>query len=244
MLNNQNDTARARFFMNAKQDMKKTEEEGRPIFVEHEMVSIQIPGDSKTEFVDYVYRKGMPNGATFDETNPNHVPPYTIRFAREYEMFKAGQAQAITGTPLEHWPLLTAGRVAELKASKVLSVEDLATVPDGLLPKLGPNARTEREKARAFLQSASDSAVVEKMAREKQDLEDRLKRMEALLASVATTPPAQDAAPPADDGKKEIAIEDATDEQLKAWLKERTGEPVRGNISRATLEARVREHAA
>lgn len=239
MLNNQNDTARARFFMQPKQDMKKTEEEGRPIFVEHEMVSIQIPGDSKTEFVDYVYRKGVPNGATFDESNPNHMPPYIVRFAREYEAFKAGQIQAMTGTPLEHWPLLTAGRVAELKASKVFSVEDLATVPDGLLPKLGPNSRTEREKARAYLQSASDSAVVERMAREKQDLEDRLARLESLLASQASAPPP---AAPAD--KTDIAIEDATDEQLKAWLKEHTGEPVRGNISRATLEARVRELAA
>lgn len=241
MLNNQIDTARARFFMQAHQNFAKSEEEGRPIFEDREMISIQVPGDQKTEFVDFVYRivKGQPvqNGAVFNDSNPNYIPPYVIRFAKEYEAFKAGQAQALTGTPLEHWPQMTASRVAELKAMKVLTVEDLSNVPDGILSRLGQNSRMEREKARAWLLAAKDSAVTEKQARENQELKDRIARLEALLAGAAAAVPE----PVAPAG--EIAIEDATDEQLKTWLKER-GEPIKGNLSRATLEARVKELAA
>lgn len=232
-MSEQKDTAVPRFFMNAIENKAKSKDEGRPIFDEIEMIEIRIPGDSKTVFVDHVYRKdGEPNGAGM----MNNPPCYIERWPNHYARFKNAQTQAQTGTPLAEWPQMTVSKVAELRAINIFTVENLADLSDGFLGKLGMGGRELREKARAFIAKAKDSAAETKIAAENAALKAQLDAMQAqmnaFMAQHAPAAPAQDK-----------ALEDCTDAELKAFIARETGESVRGNPSRDTLLKRAAELA-
>lgn len=215
------DTARPRFFTDAVQNMAQSEKEGRPIFEDKEMVEIRVPGDKHLTWIGPVTEKMRINGQLIDSRE---------RWPEHYAAFKRGEQRAVTGTPLEHWPNpgLTAARVAEYKAINILSVEELANVSDSALPKMGMGARELREQARAYIEKAKGAAADNAMARELADLRARLAALEA---------PAQA------EQQAEKALEDCTDAELKTYIKNVTGEPVKGNPSRATLLQRCTELA-
>lgn len=125
----------------------KSAEAGRPIYDEKEYIKIIVPGDSKTT-VD------CPVDDTFRQ-----------RFEKQYDKFKRGVEQAVTGTPLEMWPQMTVGTVAELKSVGVHTVEQLAGLSDANLQKF-MGGHMLRQKAQAFLDAASAEAGNSKMAME------------------------------------------------------------------------------
>ena len=144
----------------------KSAEAGRPIYEDEEYIRIIVPGDSKTT-VD------CPADATFK-----------ARFPKQYEHFKKGLEQSVTGTPLEMWPQMTVSMVAEFKAVNIRTVEQLAELSDSNAQKfMGSNMW--RQKAHAFLEAAAGEAENNKMAAEleKRDVEiQALKtQMEQLL---------------------------------------------------------------
>lgn len=210
--NAEQDTARPRFYMHAVENKAKSASEGRPVFDEREMVEIRIPGDRLAVHVNYVS----------DE--------HRQRWPDHYAAFKRGEARAASGTPLEHWPQMTTGRVASLKALGILSVEELSSLPDNMLGSLGMGARELREQARAYLAAAQDGAAASRAAAENAELRAQMLRMqqqmEALMAS---------AQPQTVVDVSERAIEDLSDDELKAYIKRETGEGVRGTPSRQTL---------
>lgn len=212
--NAENDTARPRFYMQAVENKSASKTEGRPVFDEREMVEIRIPGDRLAVHVNYVsdeHRKRWPD---------------------HYAAFKRGEARAANGTPLEHWPQITTGRVATLKALGILSVDELASVPDNVLPSIGMGAREMREQARAYLEAAAGGSGVSRVTAENAALKAQLDAMQAQIASLMKAPPA-----PVEDvaDLSEKAVEDLTDDELKAYIKRETGEGVRGTPTRQTL---------
>lgn len=209
-------TARARFYKESRENKARSAEEGRYACDEVEMVEIVHPGDNKTAFVDYV------------------KPEYIERFRDQYEAFKRGEVRAASGTPLEHWPILNTARVAELKAIGILSVDELAAVSDHTLTKMGMGARDLREQARAFISAAKGGAGVAHLVSENAQMKEQLALMQSQIAAMM----AANAKPEESAGK---AIEDCTDQELKAFIKKATGEPVRGNPSRETLVERATE---
>lgn len=154
-----------RFYKKAVQDAAKSTEAGRPIFEEKDFVVIMVPGD-KDNIVD--------RQVWDDASNPNSD---TQRFGRQYDAWRRNQQQETTGTPLSAWPGVTRSQVEELAYLKVYSVEQLASVSDGNLQKMGPGYLGLRLKARDFLQAAAGTAPVEKMRAE---LEKRDSEMETL----------------------------------------------------------------
>jgi hypothetical protein len=142
------------FFMKAVKNNFKSIEAGRPIYDEKEFVRIIIPGNSRTVFEDVV-------------TNEHRG-----RFQDRYEKFKRGVAQSTSGTPLEVWPQMTVGQVAELKAMQVHTVEELAGMSDMNAQKIMGNFDLRR-RAQAFLDAAAGDATNSKMAAEleKRDVE-------------------------------------------------------------------------
>lgn len=152
------------------------------------------------------------------------------RWPKHYEAFKRQAAVATTGMPIDMWPQVTASRAMELKAVNILTVESLADLPDGMLSNLGAGSRDLREKAKAFIAAAAGSAAVSEQAAEIARLRDMV---EALTRQKAAPAPAP----------REISIEDASDDDLKAFIKARTGQAPRGNVSRETLEQRAADLA-
>jgi hypothetical protein len=219
---NERDTARPRFYMDAIQNMAKSEQENRPVYEEKEMIEIKIPGDKLFSWVGEVR-----------DVDRNRWPEI-------YAAFKRGEARAATGTPLEHWPnpQLNKSRVAEIKAQNVLSVEELAGVPDNALPKLGMGARELREQAREYLARAKEGAKDSAMAARIAQLEQMVERLAGGTSPVVTgdaiiigqeLPQLQTK-----------TLEDCTDAELKEYIKRETGESVRGNPSRETLIQRAK----
>jgi hypothetical protein len=211
---NAQDTARPHFYNDAIQNMALSEKEGRPIYEDKEMVKIEIPGDKLMNWVGPVEEK------------------HKLRWPDQYAAFKRGEARAASGTPLEHWPNanLNKSRVAELKAQNILSVEELAGLPDSTLPKLGMGARELRDQARAYIADAKDGAANAKMAAEIAQLKEMVERLSG-------------SAPASNEAPKEKSLEDCTDDELKTFIKRETGKAPAGRVKRETLIQRATELA-
>lgn len=207
---------RPRFFMQPVEDEAATAKEGRPIFTDQEYVEILIPGD----------RLSKPVFPVSDE--------HRKRWPQAYEAFRRGHDHVTHGTPLEQWPPLTSARVMELKSINILTVEDLAGLADRAIAQLGPDGRQLREKARAFLDAAAGGATVAAQAQEIAALREQVERLMTSMAQPAPTPE-----PEANDEPEPRALDDLSDDELKAYIKRETGEGIRGTPSRETLLQRA-----
>jgi hypothetical protein len=219
---------RARFFMDAVLNEFKTRNEGRPIYDDIEMVEVRIPGEKNMRLVFLADEPFNGNGETRIE-----------RYPEEYAAFKRGEQRAVTGTPLEAWPILTKSQVLELKAANILSVDELADLPDSSLKKIGSKGRELREQARAFKDAAKGGAEVLAQAARIASLEAMVAQL--LKGGAGPAPSQQAIAEPVE--KTEKAISDCTDDELKAFIKEKTGEAPRGRPLRETLVERATELA-
>lgn len=140
-----------RFFLHAVANPAKSKEEGRPIFDEVEMVSIMAPGNQKTEFT------ARANRMHFD-SNVSRQWTYAERFAEHYEAFKKGIEHHGQGTPLNEVPFLTLAQKAEMKAEKIVTVEQLAAMPDSNIRRKGVGFRQHVDAAKAYLDTANGTA--------------------------------------------------------------------------------------
>ena len=136
----------AEFYIKPVKQNFASEEAGRPIFQDVVFVKIMTPSDQLTQ-IDTIARED-----------------HKARFPRQWAHFQNKQAgqQQVIGTPVGEWPQLTASAAEELRALKFFTVELVANANDGQLQRIGmiagmsPNSL--RDKARAFLNLASDSA--------------------------------------------------------------------------------------
>lgn len=178
-----------------KRSMKQEDESiaaGRPIFKEFDFVRICVPGDNLTEIDTYAQES------------------HKARFPRQWAHYQnqVGNQEQIIGTPIEQWPLVSRSQAEELKGVKFRTVEDVANCSDQQLQRIGMIAgmspHSFREKAKAFLNLASDSAEVAQREAELQALReenDKIKaeteaklaamqeQMTAILAAVAEKTP-------------------------------------------------------
>jgi predicted RecB family nuclease len=108
------------------------------------------------------------------------------RFADRYKKWKAGQSEAVIGTPLTALPGMTPAKVEEYRYFKIVTVEQLADANDGLGQKF-MSFQQDKQRAKAFMEVAANNAPIEKMNEElsKRDAEiENLKTMvEALQAA-------------------------------------------------------------
>ena len=150
------------FYLRAVLNNFKSAQEGRPIFDEQDYIRIIVPGDKNT-IID-----------------TKATPEYMSRFASHFEKYKKNQSQAVTGTPLEVWPQMTVGQVAELKAMNVHTVEQLAELPDNLAQRI-MGSHDLRRRAVAFLDLAAGDAANSKLSAE---LDKRDNEIELLKAQM------------------------------------------------------------
>ena len=178
-----------------KRSMKQEDESiaaGRPIFKEFDFVRICVPGDNLTEIDTYA--------------NESHK----ARFPRQWAHYQnqVGNQEQVIGTPVEQWTLISRSQAEELKGIKFRTVEDIANCSDQQLQRIGMIAgmspHSFREKAKAFLNLANDSAEVAQREAELQALKEEnakikaetdaklaqmQEQMSALLAAVAEKTP-------------------------------------------------------
>lgn len=122
----------------------KSQQEGRAIYEERDCVRIHVPGD-KLCVID----------RPVDEID-------RVRFADRYNKWKAGQAEAVVGTPLAALPGMTPAKVEEYKYFKIVTVEQLANANDNVGQKF-MGFTQDKQRAKAFLEVAAGNAPIEKL---------------------------------------------------------------------------------
>ena len=149
-----------------KQDIA-SDEAGRPIFKEFDFIRIMIPGDNLTEIDTYA-----------QESHKQRFP----RQWAHYQNQTAGH-EDIVGTPLDQWPQVTRSQAEELRGLKFYTVEAIADCSDQQLQRIGMVAGMSphnfRQKAKAYLNLAADSADIAKREEELQALREENAKIKA-----------------------------------------------------------------
>jgi len=217
------------------QNEAKTQKEGRPIYDDLEVCDIRFPGETRVW-----------GCFPADEVEPNitrelkHPITYKDAFKEQYDRFKSSLPQSVAGTALADLPFLTEGKRMELRALNIHTAEQLAGLEGANLKTLGGGGRELKTQAQAYIDNAGGSAKVTSMALEIERLRQMIEGMQAQsqhpMGGAAAV--AKEAA-----SKTDKPLEECSDAELKTYIKEKTGEPVRGNISRETLLERAAELA-
>jgi hypothetical protein len=188
------DGAALRIWRDTAQNRFLSEKLGRPIFDEVIFVEVIAPGSGNSTPVFELER-------TFDE-NMGHPDPLRgakyeelKQFVEDFKKAETGGGDgALSGTPLEQWPEMNRSLVATLKAQGVYTVDALASLPDGKLTIVGPDGRTWREKAKAYLENAKDGAYATELAAKLENLmtelsagQEREKAMAARIQELENT---------------------------------------------------------
>ena len=143
----------------------QSNEQGHPVYDEEEYIKIFVPGDTKTTVECPV------------------TDEFRMRFSKQYDNFKKNLSQAISGMPLEAWTQMSVGRVAELKAMGVHTVEQLAGLDDGPAQKL-MGAHDLRRKAQAFLDASKGEAENNKLITELSKRDDEINLLKQQMQQI------------------------------------------------------------
>lgn len=156
------------FYKRAVMNATKSDAEGRPIFDERDFVRILVPGSK-------------------DVLDVRADQQYINRFPTQWQKYQNQQQQAVSGTPLEAWPALSVGMVAELKALNVYTVEQLAALSDSAGQKMQA-FHMLKQRAQAFLDAAAGDSKNSQLAAELQRRDEEIdilkKQMADLMAKL------------------------------------------------------------
>lgn len=143
----------------------KSREAGRAIYEEVDCIRIHTPGD-KTSVID--------RPVTYMDEQ---------RFGDRYAKWKAGQAEAVSGTPLSSLPTMTPSKVEEYRYFKIVTVEQLAEANDNLGQKF-MSFQADKARARAFLEVAANNAPIERMNTELQKRDEQIESLKTMVEAL------------------------------------------------------------
>lgn len=153
------------FFRKPKLHPGKSRDQGRAIYEEVDYIRIYVPGD-KSSVVE------RPVDSIDSE-----------RFADRYAKWKAGQEEAVTGTPLSALPGMTPAKVEEYKFFKVMTVEQLADANDNLGQKF-MGFQQDKARAKAFMEVAANNAPIERMNEELQKRDAEIEQLRTMVEAL------------------------------------------------------------
>lgn len=164
---NADDRLAVKFYKKAVKLEQESNDAGRPIFKDFDFVRIMIPGDNLTEIDTYA--------------NQGHKQ----RFPRQWLQYQTTQESSdqILGTPVSEWTLISQSQAEELKGVKFPTVESIANASDQQLQRIGMIAGMSphafRDKARVFLNLATETAEATKREEEINQLKEENAKIKA-----------------------------------------------------------------
>ena len=171
-VNNPDSRLNVKFYQRAVSNEFKSALEGRPIMEMRDFIIIEVPGNNLSVIDTFAA--------------PEHKDRFPVQWARYQNEKTDGD---IEGTLLSEWPVLNSAVAAELKHFKFYTVEQVAQASDAQLNTLGMAAGMSplalRDKAKAYLGSAKDTALVQQQADELSKRDEIIARMEAQIAELA-----------------------------------------------------------
>jgi hypothetical protein len=207
----------------------KSKAAGRPIYDDIEVCELRFAANRQTVGV-------YPAHEVFkwhDDPESGERTPltYALAYPDQYRKFKAGEAQVASGTPLGELPFLSQGKRLELKALNIHTAESLAALDGQALRMLGQGGRELKEKAQAYLDAATSTAVVTDQAELIAQLRARIEQLE--VGRPAESPADSDADDKQVNSDSPFASMDPED--IVNWLTEVTKKKPRKNLSKAEL---------
>jgi len=162
-----------RFYKRPVQQEHESIEAGRPIFKEFDFVHICVAGDTLTEIDTYAL--------------PSHKTRFPIQWANYMNRVGANEPD-IVGTPVSEWPIVSKSQAEELRALKFHTVEAIAHASDLQLQRMGMAAGMSpyafRDKAKAFLNLATNAAETDKRESEINALKEELAKKDLETAKI------------------------------------------------------------
>lgn len=108
------------------------------------------------------------------------------RFPKQWQAYKDGLEQQPDGTPLDTLFPAQPEIVADYRAMRVFTVEQLATLSDTQLQNLGMGARDRQTKARNFLEAAGKMKAGHALQTELGKRDDEIAKLKAQLNALAS----------------------------------------------------------
>jgi hypothetical protein len=149
------------FYQDTELDDQQSQEMGRPVHRNVDLVKIIVPGQK-----DSVVAK-----ATFE---------YQQRFPKQWAQYKQREEQVGTGTPLSELSFLTRAQVADLKAINVHTAEQLAGMNDSNSHSL-MGFHSIKERARNYIENAAGQAPLLKLQAQIDELAAKNEELTSLI---------------------------------------------------------------
>lgn len=147
-------------------DGVKTEEEGRPIFLDEVYIRIVTPGDR-----DNIIHRPM-------------RPTDKFRFPKSWAAFNLDAQSIGDGTRLEEWTLMSRSMVEELKYLGFRTVESVAEANDAACGKV-PGLREMSARAKAWLDKSKKTAEVTKAQAEIEKRDAQIAALQEQISQLA-----------------------------------------------------------
>lgn len=213
------------------EDINKSEREGHLVKKMIQVVEVRFAGSKN-------YSPVFPVDAVWKTENGRAVT-YAERWGDQYRAFVAGANQEAQGTPLEMLSAygMSDANLSLCRALRIYSIESLYHLEGDALKSLGIMSNTLKDMARAYMADRSKST-------------DGVAEMAALreeIAALRAQIPVKEASPEEIDVLLQASADEfdaMSDEQLKEAISGKVGSRPRGNPSRQTLLASIRELSA
>lgn len=213
------------------EDVPASEREGHAVMKQLEVVEVRFAGSK-------LYSPVFPVHG-FWRRDGHKTITYAERWAEQYRAFLTGNDQKAAGTPLEMLKPygISDAQLSLCRALRIYSIEALHHLEGQNLKSLQMNANPLKDMARKYMADRSSGASA---ASEIEALKVEIEKLKRAV-------PAQDSKP--EEIEKAIQAADAEFEQmsdadLKAFIKEKSGQAPRGTPSRDFLLSAARELAA
>jgi hypothetical protein len=204
-------------------DPVASKKEGRPVFKDFVICEVRAAANKMT-----VWHFPHDEICGWVETEHGREPEsYMMRYSDQYKKFLAGEAQSMSGTPLEELPFLTQSKRMELKALNIYTAEALSMLDGQNLKLLGIGGRELKNQAIAYLDKAAGTADVTKLASDNALMKDTIEQMQKQIAAMQ--------AGPITSAPTQSAFDEWEDTDLKDHIEKATGQRPRGNPSHSTL---------
>jgi hypothetical protein len=171
--NNADNRLQVRFYKRSVHQEQESMDAGRPIFKDFDFVQICVAGDSLTEIDTYALA--------------SHKTRFPIQWAN-YMNRQGANDEEVVGTPVAEWPLVSKSQAEELRAMKFQTVESIASASDQQLQRMGMAAGMSpyafRDKAKAFLNLATNAAETDKREQEINALKEELAKKDLETAKI------------------------------------------------------------
>lgn len=149
------------FYRDTIKNESKSIEAGRPIFDEIDLVKIITPG-SRDSFIG------------------DATPEYQARFPQQWQRYKAGKDQMMSGTPLNQLPWMTSAQIAEFNAVGCHTIEQLVGMPDSLSQKFMGHHQI-KQKAQVYLDAAAGMAPTMKLQAELEKRDQQIAHLQSQI---------------------------------------------------------------